>query len=672
MHVLVTRPVQDAEPLLAKLRERGIDATAEPLLEIEFRSAAKPKLSDVQAILATSANGVRAFVAASARRDLPLFAVGDATAGAAREAGFETVETASGDVDALAERVGAKLDPEAGALLHVAGTQLVGDLGGKLKARGYAYRRAVLYEARAATHLSPGTVRAMRDDALDGVLFFSPRTAEIFVTLARKVRVVRSCGQLTAFCLSAAVAERASDLIWREIAVASTPEQDALLALIGIPSLGPWSEMTQTSEPKSKKTESNEVEAPTPDSADGETPPEDSATSAAVDEAAESPAASDTDETAAEMEAPPANGRGFSRRSVVPAVILWSLLLLAIIGGVVYAARPFWLPYLEAYVQVLQKDPFQDPRMDSLSERLSALEGMAKASQESNDALAEMERQRAELSDHVGGLVARVDTLEQALDSVRKMVEATQLPREAEDARKSLEELSQRIALLEEAGEGVGLQANLENLSAESDRISASVADISTRIEDLEKLEGMASQVSGEARESFLAASRLREALRSAAPFSSELEDLHAAGDDVGLGAIAGELEPYATSGIPTLATLRDRFGDVARDVSYTVHRLEGEGWFAGIVNRISSLVSVRRTEFEDGEDSVDAALVKAEAALAGGDLMTAVRMLEGLEGDAAKVAAKWLDDARARVVAERAMAMLHVLAISLMNPSAK
>ncbi|MBD3608930.1 MAG: uroporphyrinogen-III synthase, partial [Gammaproteobacteria bacterium] len=83
MHVLVTRPIQDAEPLLARLRERGIEATAEPLLEIEFKTGARVDLKDVQAVVATSANGVRAFAAASDRRDVGLFAVGDATAEAA-------------------------------------------------------------------------------------------------------------------------------------------------------------------------------------------------------------------------------------------------------------------------------------------------------------------------------------------------------------------------------------------------------------------------------------------------------------------------------------------------------------------------------------------------------------------------------------------------------------
>ena len=49
-------------------------------------------LDGVQALIATSANGVRAFAARDPRRSLPVCAVGDATARAASDAGFADVE----------------------------------------------------------------------------------------------------------------------------------------------------------------------------------------------------------------------------------------------------------------------------------------------------------------------------------------------------------------------------------------------------------------------------------------------------------------------------------------------------------------------------------------------------------------------------------------------------
>src|SRR5690606_18555276 len=114
---------------------------------------------------------------------LPVYAVGDATAQAARAAGFDTVESAGGDVVALAALVAERLSPGGGSLLHVAGSQTAGDLAGRLSALGFTVHREALYEARQAQALSAETAAALRQGTIDAAAFFSPRTASAFVTL---------------------------------------------------------------------------------------------------------------------------------------------------------------------------------------------------------------------------------------------------------------------------------------------------------------------------------------------------------------------------------------------------------------------------------------------------------------------------------------------------------
>ena len=97
----------------------------EPLVAIRWREdgarVLAPLLDGAAGLLFTSANGVRAFAAASPRRDLPALAVGDATAAAARAAGFADVASAGGNVADLALLVRRRLEPEAGALVHSRG-----------------------------------------------------------------------------------------------------------------------------------------------------------------------------------------------------------------------------------------------------------------------------------------------------------------------------------------------------------------------------------------------------------------------------------------------------------------------------------------------------------------------------------------------------------------------
>jgi len=237
MRLLITRPEEDAEPLATALAARGIASLIEPLLTVADVEGPAPDLAGVQALLVTSANGVRAFARKSDARDLPLFAVGDASAAAARQLGFTSVKSAAGDVATLARLVTAELNPRKGALLHVAGSKVAGDLAGELSRAGFTCRRQVLYEARPARSFGAATRAALDAGAVDGVLLFSPRTASTFARLITDAGIAGACRRLNAYCLSRAVADAVSGLAWRDVVVARAPTQESLLdAVAGGPS----------------------------------------------------------------------------------------------------------------------------------------------------------------------------------------------------------------------------------------------------------------------------------------------------------------------------------------------------------------------------------------------------------------------------------------------------
>jgi uroporphyrinogen-III synthase len=232
LRALVTRPKEDSEGVARALAERGLEVMIEPLLDIAPVEGAVIEPSDAQGILVTSANGIRALARLSSRRDLPVWAVGDSSARVAREMGFTQVESADGDVDSLADLVASRADPRNGALLHAAGTVVAGDLSGRLSALGFDIRRQVLYQAVTATSLSAGLCDALRQGALDLALFFSPRTARTFATLAKAAGVQGSLGTIAAYGLSANVSTELAPLPWRVLRQAAEPTQAALLAAI--------------------------------------------------------------------------------------------------------------------------------------------------------------------------------------------------------------------------------------------------------------------------------------------------------------------------------------------------------------------------------------------------------------------------------------------------------
>jgi uroporphyrinogen-III synthase len=224
MRVLITRPEEDAVRTAEILKRQGHTPVIAPLLKTNFHGGPEVSLDGVQAILATSANGVRALVQRTARRDLPLFAVGPQTEEEARAHGFTSVRNADGDSRALAAAARAWALPEDGALLHARGAEADGTLATLLKAQGFEVRTLVLYDV-ADIGLSEAAREQIANREIDASLFFSARSARIFKDAVAGLAL----DGVIAICISAATAEALSPLVFREIRLAEKPNQDALL-----------------------------------------------------------------------------------------------------------------------------------------------------------------------------------------------------------------------------------------------------------------------------------------------------------------------------------------------------------------------------------------------------------------------------------------------------------
>jgi uroporphyrinogen-III synthase len=227
MQVLVTRPEPDASEFAALCRENGLAPVLCPLMKVVFETA-KVDLEGVGALAFTSANGVRAYLANSADKSPPVFAVGEATAQTAAEAGFSEVKTAGGDVEALAGLIGEHRDSFSGEVLHIAGAARAGDLIAALEAQNIAARRLTLYTMREAEALPP----AILSTAAGWVALFSPRTAALFARLVERAGASERFGNMRAACLSDAVAEAAGAMAWRSVDVAGARNAAAMVALM--------------------------------------------------------------------------------------------------------------------------------------------------------------------------------------------------------------------------------------------------------------------------------------------------------------------------------------------------------------------------------------------------------------------------------------------------------
>jgi uroporphyrinogen-III synthase len=228
MRFLVTRAPDTAAAFAEALRERGHEAVIAPLFRVRFICGAPLDLDGFSAIVFTSANGVAALAQRCAVRDLPVFAVGPQTAGAARAAGFTLVRGADGDRRDLAALI-ARGIPPGSRLLHAAGMD-----GYDVPVEGYDVCRIPLYDMEAAAQLPEEACRALRAGTLSGSFFFSPRGAAVFCALALRDGLDGFCVGLDAYCISAATANFLSRLRFAHFYIAHRPNRAALLNMLPI------------------------------------------------------------------------------------------------------------------------------------------------------------------------------------------------------------------------------------------------------------------------------------------------------------------------------------------------------------------------------------------------------------------------------------------------------
>jgi uroporphyrinogen-III synthase len=111
VRLLVTRPEPECERTAALLRERGHEVLLMPLLRIEPIVNAELGAGPWAAVIFTSANAVRAVAAHPRFKELaglPAYTVGRRTQAAAATAGFTSIASADGDVNALVRLIVSK------------------------------------------------------------------------------------------------------------------------------------------------------------------------------------------------------------------------------------------------------------------------------------------------------------------------------------------------------------------------------------------------------------------------------------------------------------------------------------------------------------------------------------------------------------------------------------
>ncbi len=297
------------------------------------------------------------------------------------------------------------------------------------------------------------------------------------------------------------------------------------------------------------------------------------------------------------------------------------------------------------------------PAADALRERLDALEArdrelraaLAKLEQRLTNELGGLEETLARLEADRETLLARIAALQDGLRKAREDLASTvggldqRLTRVAGSLRTLDDELAAFDRRLTAFGERLGeLDRSTESLA---ERAAGLEAQLATLRSARQRAVGLV-----------LAANSLSLATLQGGSLAQPLADIAAlAGDDRKLQALVAKLEPYAESGVPTLARLRERFAALAP--AMRGRATGGDSMLEKTRSNLEALVTIRRRG--EALDPAAAAVDRARNALADGRLADAVAALEPLVEAGNAAAREWVELAEARLAALAAIAEL-------------
>lgn len=412
------------------------------------------------------------------------------------------------------------------------------------------------------------------------------------------------------------------------------------------------------------------------------------AAAAATGSAAAMAASSPARPTAA---APPRRkGGGFG-------TVLRTLIVVAVLAAAAWFTHPQWRPLLAQYFPDLippeaapaasladlsKLDRDLRARIEGLEIALTKLKSdSAEAEKRLATAAAKLDEMAAAVSTPAAGtaeaatgaaasapqpFLERADAMEQRVESVARRIDALEqraggIDRRAQAAEQRGDTLAQRLeAQDQELSRVLGALGSAEGVAPRVEALEKDSLQAKRLADSLRELRETAVVTRNEAASihlAVLATNQLTIAVNRSGPFAVELQALQAVAPESARPTLDA-LAPYAATGVLTVETLKARFPAVARTVAGTKVTLTGETWSERTLNRLTQLVSIRKT----GPDAIaaggtDGRLAEAEQVLAKGDLAAAVTALEGLDTKAAaEAAAPWIAAAKARLAVDQAL----------------
>ena len=222
--ILITRPDPSGATFADQVRARigcGVEIVVSPIMRIDH-CGSLPDMTAYKTLIFTSRNGVEAYLAQGGPCTIPAYAVGDATAAAARQAGI-SVTSCDGDATDLLARLRADNPPV--PCLHLRGAHVASNIAEALTLAGTETHETVIY-TQTDGQMTDRALSLLQSGQPVIVPLFSPRSAGLFFQQAT------SKGPVLVAAISDNVKQAVPDGRAAMIETTEKPTADAMLEVI--------------------------------------------------------------------------------------------------------------------------------------------------------------------------------------------------------------------------------------------------------------------------------------------------------------------------------------------------------------------------------------------------------------------------------------------------------
>jgi|APCry1669189034_1035192.scaffolds.fasta_scaffold02672_5 uroporphyrinogen-III synthase len=227
MSILITRPYNIGINSQNKISKLGKKSLLIPLIKIKYLNI-EISDSNYDYIVVTSQNAIATFRNNLWMKDKCILVVGGKTRDLLLQKNCKKILLCEENVSDLINNMYTKISSVSN-ILYICGDHLSYDLEGSLKSNSYNITSKVVYTSDAITELSKNEI-AQINEVVEIVMFYSPRTAKIFVDLALKYNLYTR--NKIAICISNKCANNIVKLQWMGVKIASSPNEIKMLELI--------------------------------------------------------------------------------------------------------------------------------------------------------------------------------------------------------------------------------------------------------------------------------------------------------------------------------------------------------------------------------------------------------------------------------------------------------